>query len=93
MFYILGLPWWVFQAKKIHLTIQETQVSSLGQEDTLKKEMANHSSILAWNIQWTEVLGGLKSMGSQRVGFNLVTKQQQHRQKSLRDYQKRVDIL
>ena len=68
------------------MTIQETQVSSLGQEDTLKKEMANHSSILAWNIQWTEVLGGLKSMGSQRVGFNLVTKQQQHRQKSLRDY-------
>ena len=35
-----------------------------GQEDTLKKEMATHSSILAWNIQWIEVLGGLKSMGS-----------------------------
>ena len=45
--------------------IQETRVQSLGQEDPLKKEMATHSIILAWDIPWTEELGGLQSMGSQ----------------------------
>ena len=48
--------------------MQETQVQSLGQEDPLGKEMAAHSSILAWRIPWTEEPGGLQSMGSQRVG-------------------------
>ena len=50
-----------------HLTTMwETQVQSLGQEDPLKKEMATHFSILAWEIQWTEEPGGgLQSMGSQ----------------------------
>ena len=48
--------------------MQETQVQSLGQEDPLEKEMATHSSILAWRIPWTEEQGGLQSMGSQRVG-------------------------
>ena len=43
--------------------IQETQVRSLDQEDPLEKEMATHSSILAWRIQWTEKLGGLQSLG------------------------------
>ena len=43
-------------------------VRSLGQEDCLEKEMATHSSILAWRIQWTEESGGLQSMGLQRVG-------------------------
>ena len=47
--------------------MQETQVRSLGQEDPLEKEMATHSSILAWRIPWTEEAGGLQSMGSQRV--------------------------
>ena len=47
--------------------IPETQVRSLGQEDPLEKEMATHSSILAWRIVWTKELGGLQSMGSQRV--------------------------
>ena len=47
--------------------MQETQVQSLGQEDPLEKEMATHSSILAWKIPWTEEPGGLQSMGSQRV--------------------------
>ena len=42
-------------------------VRSLGQEDTLKKGMAAHSSILAWRIPWTEEPSGLQSMGSQRV--------------------------
>ena len=46
---------------------QETQVQSLGGEDPLEKEMATHSSILAWKIQWTEEPGGLQSMGSQTV--------------------------
>ena len=57
-------------------TIQEMQVGSLGGEDPLKKEMATHTSILAWKIPWTEKPGGLQSMGLQRVGYNLVTKQQ-----------------
>ena len=44
---------------------QEKQVQSLGQEDPLKKDMATHSSILAWRIPWTEEPGGLQCMGSQ----------------------------
>ena len=47
--------------------VQETRVRSLGWEDPLEKEMATHSSILAWKISWTEEPGGLQSMGSQRV--------------------------
>ena len=47
--------------------MQETRVGSLGWVDTLEKEMATHSSILAWRIPWTEEPGGLQSMGSQRV--------------------------
>ena len=50
--------------------IQETWVQSLGQEDALEKGMATHSSILAWEIPWTEEPGGLQSMGSQRVGHD-----------------------
>ena len=46
---------------------QETWVQPLGQEDPMQKEMATHSSILAWRIPWTEEIGGLQSMGSQRV--------------------------
>ena len=53
--------------------IQETQVQFLGQEDPLEEGMATHSSIVAWRIPWTEELGGLQSMGLQRVGNNLVT--------------------
>ena len=50
--------------------MQETGVQSLGWEDPLKKEMATHSSILAWKIPWMEESGGLQSMGSQRVRHN-----------------------
>ena len=50
--------------------MQETWVQSLGQEDLLEKEMATHSSILAWRIPWTQEPGGLQSMGSQRVGHD-----------------------
>ena len=46
----------------------QTWVQSQGQEDPLEKEMATHSSILAWRIPWTEEPGGLQSMGLQRVG-------------------------
>ena len=56
--------------------VQETRVRFLGWEDTLEEEVAPHSSILAWEIPWTEEPGGLQSMGSQRVGQNLATKQQ-----------------
>ena len=45
--------------------MRETWVRSLGREDPLEKEMATHSSILAWRIPWTEEPGGLQSMGSQ----------------------------
>ena len=48
--------------------MQETQVRSPGLEDPLEKEMKTRSSILAWEIPWTEELGGLQSMGSQRIG-------------------------
>ena len=51
-------------------TVMETWVQSLGQEDLLEKEMATHSSILAWKIPWTEEPGRLQSMGSQRVGHD-----------------------
>ena len=47
--------------------VQETQVRSLG-EDPLEKEMATHSSILAWSISWIEDPGGLQSIGLQKVG-------------------------
>ena len=55
----------------------EERVWSLDQKDLLEKEMATHSSILVWEIPWTEEPGGLQSMGSQRVGHNLLTKQMQ----------------
>ena len=50
--------------------MQETQVRFLGRDDPLGKEMATYSSILAWRILWTEELGGLQSMGLQRVKHN-----------------------
>ena len=50
--------------------MQETQVQSLGREDLLEKRMANHSSILAWRIPWTEQPGGLQCVGLQRVGHD-----------------------
>ena len=50
--------------------MQETWVQSLGQEDSMEKEMATHSSILALEIPWTEEPGGVQSMGLQRVRQN-----------------------
>ena len=53
--------------------MRDTWVRSLGGKDRLEKEMATHSSILAWRIPWMEELGGLQSMGSQRVGHDWAT--------------------
>ena len=63
----------VAQMVKNPPAIQETQVWSLSQEDLLEKEMAIHSSILAWRIPWTEELGGYSPWGSQRVGHDWAT--------------------
>ena len=57
----------VAQAVKNLPAMQETRVQSLGREDPLEKGMATHSSILAWEIPWTEEPGRLQSMGWQRV--------------------------
>ena len=58
-------------------TMRETWVRSPGWEDPLEKEMATHSSTIAWKIPWMEEPDRLQSMGSQRVRHNLVTNQQQ----------------
>ena len=60
----------VAQSVKNLPAMQETHVQSLGWEGPLEKEMATHCSILAWRIPWTEELGGLQSMGLQRVEHN-----------------------
>ena len=65
----------VAQMVKNPPAVQETQVQCLDQEDLLEKEMATHSSILAWEIPWTEKPGRLQSMRSQRVGHDWTTEQ------------------
>ena len=50
--------------------MQETRVQPLGRKDPLEEEMATHSSILSWEIPWTEKPGGLQPMGPQRVGHD-----------------------
>ena len=66
----------IFQLSLVAQTVknlppmQETWVQSLGQEDPLEKGIATHSSILAWEITWTEEPGGLQSIGSKRVGHD-----------------------
>ena len=63
--HVWGFPggWW----ERTRLAMQEMQVRSLGWEDLLEEKMPTHSSILAWEIPWTEEPGGLQSMGSRRV--------------------------
>ena len=58
------LPWWL-SGKNTHLPMLETLVQSLCQEDSLEKQMATCSSILAWEIPWTEEAGRLQFMGLQ----------------------------
>ena len=60
----------VAQRLKCLPAMQETWVQSLGREDPLEKEMATHSSTLAWRIPWREEPGGLESKGSQRIGYD-----------------------
>ena len=72
--YLMGFPGG--SAVKNLPAMQEMQIWSLGREDPLKEDMVTHSSILAWEIPWTEEPGGLQSMGSQWVRQDLVTKQQ-----------------
>ena len=69
------LVWASLVAQRVkHLPVmRKTQVRSLGWEDPLEKEMATHSSILAWRIPWTEEPGGLQSVGSQRVRHDRAT--------------------
>ena len=69
---IEGLPWLslVAQTVKRLSTTRETRVRSLGWEDPLEKEMAIHSSTIAWKIPWAEEPGRLQSMGSQRIGHD-----------------------
>ena len=55
---------------KIHMPMQETQVQSLGREDPLGKKMITHSSILAWEILWTEEPGELRTVGSQELDMS-----------------------
>ena len=71
-FFIFLLLWTslVAQTVKRLPTMREIRVRSLGWEDLLEKEMATHSSTLAWKIPWTEELGRLQSTGSQRVGHD-----------------------
>ena len=68
--YVIFSLFLVAQRLKRLPTMRETQVRSLGWEDPLEKEMATHSSILAWRIPWIEEPGGLQSTGLQRVGLD-----------------------
>ena len=63
-----GLPRWL--GGRVCQPVKETRVQSLGWEDPLEQEVATPSSILVWKIPWTEDLGGLLSMVSQRVRYN-----------------------
>ena len=70
-----------------HLPImQEAQVGSLDQEDSLEKGMATHCSILAWRLPWTEKPGGLQSLGSYRVGHDWATNTSKDSIHVLRDW-------
>ena len=77
--YLLGFLWWL-RGKESACNVKDTGlwVWSLDQEDPLEKEMATHSSILAWEMPWTEEPGGLQSTGLQRVGRDLATKPPPH---------------
>ena len=66
----------VAQTVKCLSAVRETRIRSLGGEDPLEKDMAAHSSILAWEIPWTGKPGGLQSMGLQRVRHDWAAKQQ-----------------
>jgi len=72
-----GLPQWASGKESIRLLMQEMQVQSLVLEDPLDKEMATHSSILAWEIHGQRSLVRYNPWGCKKVGYNLVTKKQE----------------
>ena len=80
---LCGLPWWL-RGKGLSASAGDAALT-LGWEDPLEKEMATHSSILAWEIPRTEEPAGLQSMGLQRVGHDLATEQQQQLYSILRN--------
>ena len=65
---------WSLPVVKTLPAMLETRVQSLGREDPLEKEMATHSSVLAWRVTWTEEPGRLQSTGSQRVGHDSLSR-------------------
>ena len=67
---VCGMTSLMTQTVKRLPTMQETRVQFLGQEDLLEKEMASHSSTLAWKIPWMEEPGRLQFMGLQRIGHD-----------------------
>ena len=74
--HLIHLTYWtslVAQTMKNPPAMWQTQVQSLGGEDSLEKEMATHSRIFAWEVTWTEESGGLQSMVPQRVRYDWVT--------------------
>ena len=79
--------------KKNLPAMQEMWVQSLGREDPLEKGMATHSSILSWRIPWTEKAGRLQSLGSQRVGQDLVTEQQQVSKDKITEFKLKLYLL
>ena len=72
LYVCMGLPWWL--TGKGSPAIQETWVQFLGQEDPLEREMTTHSSMLAWEMPWTEEPSRPWSIGLQGVGHELMTK-------------------
>ena len=66
--YITAFDW--VDRNKLWKILEEMWIQSLGREDPLEEETATHSTILAWRIPWTEEPSGLRSIGSQRVGYN-----------------------
>ena len=91
--YLWVSPPLVAQVVKHLPTMQETQVQSLGQEDPLEREMATHSSILAWKTPWTEKPGGLQSMGSPRVRHDWATSLSSHQQIPTKEWEWRNGLL
>ena len=73
----IRLPWWL-SGKEPTCPCRRTWVQSLGPKDPLEKEMATHSSILAWEIGWTEKYGGLQTMELQKNWHSFTTKEQLH---------------
>ena len=73
----IRLPWWL-SGKEPTCQCRRMWIQSLGPKDPLEKEMATHSSIVAWEILWTEEYGGVQTIELQKCWHNLATKEQLH---------------